>query len=86
VNRKPELESERQIEASISLNPSVSDAENTTTGFLPGGSGGTAQGNRFGSTEFELDPGQDVTFELENDTDNQQRMGFTSTLFETVVR
>lgn len=87
INNKPELQVERPPEASVTKNPTISNAQASMTAFLPGGSaGGTAQGNRFSQADYELSPGQDMTIQIQNDSGSANRFGFGLELIETVVR
>lgn len=87
VNKKPELQVERPIEGSVTKNPTASNPQAQMTAFLPGGSaGGTAQGNRYPQTDYELSPGQNITVEIENDSGSSNRFGFSLEVIETVIR
>jgi len=86
INKKPELQTERQTDAVISTNPTTSNAQESLTGFIPGGKTGTAPGTRVPGAEYEINPGQNITVELENDSSNTGRFGFSIDVFETVIR
>lgn len=87
INKKPELQVERPISASVTRDPTISNPQESMTAFLPGGSaGGTSTGNRFAQADYELTPGQDLTVQITNESSSSDRFGFSLELIETVVR
>lgn len=87
INKKPELQVERPIDASVTQNPTISSPQETMKAFFPGGTAGnTAPGNRFPQADFELSPGQDMTVTIKNDSGSSDKFGFSLELIETVVR
>lgn len=87
INKKPELQIERPIESSVTKNPTVSNPQVSMTAFLPGGSaGGTSIGGRFTQTDYELQPGQNMIVQIQNDSGSSNRYGFSLELVETVIR
>lgn len=87
INKKPELQVERPVSASVTRDPTISGAQESMTGFLPGGSAGNAAiGGRFRAADYELSPGQDLTVSLQNISGSSSNYGFSLELIETVVR
>lgn len=86
INAKPELQVERPVAAAITQDPTTSNPQKSMTGFRPGGTGANATGNRARTAEFELNPGQDVTIQLENTSSGSNRYGFVLDIIETVIR
>lgn len=89
LNKRPELQVERDAEAAVTANPSFSGAQKSTEGFIPGGSGGSdlaTPGTEGEGSDWEIDPGQDVVFTLTNDSGSTNRYGFLLQFAETVIR
>lgn len=87
INKNPEFQIERPLGASLSQDPTISGAQKSMTGFLPGGTTGANRvGNRFSRPNYKLSPGQDITIELQNDSGASGRFGFSLEVIETVVR
>jgi len=89
INGRPELQTERTLDSVISANPTYSNPQVELEGFRPGGSGQAVQatpGTEAKGVAYEIDPGQTIVFELENDSGSTNRYGYLLRLIETVIR
>lgn len=89
INGRPELQVERGITATVTSNPTYSNPQAEIEGYRPGGSGTApqaTQGTEAPGAQYEIDPGQTIVFEMQNDSASTNRFGFLLRLFDTVIR
>ncbi len=89
INGRPALQAEKTLQSVISANPTYSDPQVEIEGFRPGGSGRAIQatpGGEESGAVYEIEPGQTLVFELENDSGATNRYGFLLRVIETVIR
>jgi hypothetical protein len=85
LNRKPSLQEESPIEAEVTLNPTVSNPQLTTNGFVPGGTKTSGSGTTTERGTFVLSPGQDLVMQLTNISGGDNYYGFTLGIVEKFI-
>lgn len=85
VNRRPELQIEKPAGSVVTLNPTVSGAQKSTNGVLPGGTKSAGSGTTSETVSFVLDPGQDLTISMTNVSGGENRYGFNIGIVEKAI-